>query len=248
MTELNNAPSPEPLRRFGASARALQQRRWILLALKGLILACVLILALKFQPPSLLFNLFKWVLVAGLTWGLWQARGEAVLRPLQERELTLHANALELRRGSFRRFVVFESLRHIRAVQSPRGERFLSLRLDTEDDSLLLRDMDGLPEAFAAIAGAKPDRTMIEIDEQRVDWGEPLPWALAAGATALLLGLILVSALSLPALKSVSGRLMVLNGLGLGLWRPLGRDQHWHVMSSEIVTLLILLGLGYALV
>lgn len=237
---------PQP-RRFGASAHALQQRRWLLLALKALILACVLILAAKFQPPSLAFNLFKWVLVVGLVWGLWQARGQAVLQPLLERELTLHAHALELRRGDFKRFVVFESLRHIHAVQSPGGERFLSLRLDTDDDSLLLRDLDGLPEAFAAIAGAKPDRTLIEIDEKGVDWGEPLPWAVAVGTGVFLLGWALTGLMGQGALYSASGRLMLLNGLGLGLWRPLGRGQDWRVMGSEIVSLLIFLGLGYFL-
>lgn len=243
MTELTG-PAP---RHFGPSARALRQRTWILLGLKGVILTCLLLLAWRFQPPSLAFNLVKWSLVAALGWGLWQAQGSGVLVPLQDRSLTLHANALELRRGDFKRFVVFESLRHVRVVQSPGGERLLSLRLDTDDDSLLLRDFEGLPEVFAAVAGAKPERTLIEIDEQRVDWGEPLPWALSALALALLLAWVVSGMLGPEGLRAASGRLMLANGLALGLWRPLARGQHWSAVSGELGSLLLMALLGYYL-
>jgi hypothetical protein len=179
-------------RRFGPSARALGQRRALLTAVKLALGALAGLLAWRFWPASLGAALGLALGLLALAWGLWRWRGLAVLAPLAERELRLHAHALELRRGDFKRFVVFESLRHIRVVQAPRGERLLSLRLDTDDDSLLLRDLDGLPEAFAAIAGAKPDKTLIEIDEQRVDWGEPLPWALALTAGILILGALFV--------------------------------------------------------
>lgn len=243
MTELT---SPAP-RHFGPSARALQQRSWIVLGLKGLILACLLLLAWRFQPPSLAFNALKWALVAGLAWGLWRAEGALVLKPLQDRSLSLHANALELRRGDFKRFVVFESLRHVRVVQSPGGERLLSLRLDTDDDSLLLRDFEGLPEVFAAVAGAKPERTLIEIDEQRVDLGEPLPWALGALALALLLAWVLSGMLEPDGLRAASGRLMLANGAALSAWRPLARGQHWGAVSGELGSGLVLALLGYYL-
>ncbi len=249
LTMSEAAPSlaaPEP-RRFGASARAFQQRRLLLRALKLLLLSCLLILAWRFQPPSLAFNAVKWALVGGLAWGLWRAQGVALLQRLAERELSLHANALELKRGDFKRFVVFESLRHIRVVQAPRGERLISIRLDTDEDSLLLRDLEGLPEAFAAIAGAKPDKALIEIEEHKVDWGEPLPWALAIGGALLLLGWLIAGALDTPALFSASGKLMLLNGLALGLWRPLGRGQAWPVVSGEAGSLLVLALLGYYL-
>jgi hypothetical protein len=167
---------------------------------------------------------------------------------LLERELIIHANALELRRGSFRRFLVFESLRHIRVVQNPGGERLLSIRLDTEDDSLLLRGMDGLPQAFAAIAGAKPDRTLIEIDEQRVDWGEPLPWALIAAGVALLIGYIFLGVWDPSQVIHASGRLLLGNAVGLAIWHPLSRGQAWPVKSSEFGCLLAFAGIGYLLV
>src|SRR5262245_23313992 len=84
-----------------------------------------------------------WVLVASallgsaLAWGLGGLAAALLLAlpvrwllsPLAERELQLQPQAVELRRGAFRRFVVFSSLRHVQVVQGP-GERLLSLRLD----------------------------------------------------------------------------------------------------------------------
>lgn len=175
-------PSP---RSFGPSARALGQRRALLWALRALAVLAALLLS-RGLPSGLPARLGLAAAVALCFWG---TRPAALLRPLQERELGLHANALELRRGAFKRFVVFEALRHIHVVQSKGGERLLSLRLDTEDDSLLIRDMDGLPEAFAAMAGAKSERTLIEIEERRVDWGEPLAWTLGVAAIGAAAGL-----------------------------------------------------------
>lgn len=238
------APAPQ---RFGASQRSLAQRRALLWALKGVLFLILLILALKFQPEPLWAIALKWAFFAGVSAGLWYARGRFILDPLLERELSLHAHALELRRGTFRRFIVFENLRHIHVVQSPGGERLLSVRVDTDDDSVTLHGFDGLPEAFAAIAGAKPDKTLIEIDEQRIDWAEPLPWALIAVGAMLLLGLLLVGAWEMPQLLHASGKLLLANALGFGLWRPLGRGQHWSVQGSELGCLLACAGIGYLL-
>jgi hypothetical protein len=238
--------APEPLR-FGSSQRALSQRRGLVWLFKGLLLSIFLILALKFQPPELWAVALKWLAFGAIVWGLWQARGRLFMDALLERELIIHANALEMRRGSFRRFLVFESLRHIKVVQSPGGERLLSIRLDTEDDSLLLRGMDGLPEAFAAIAGAKPDRTLIEIDEQRIDWGEPLPWALAAGAAVLLLGWLLLGLWGTADVVHASGKLLLGNGILLAVWHPLSRGQTWAVRAGELGCLLSFAYLGYVL-
>lgn len=238
--------APEP-QRFGASQRALGQRRALLWALKGVLFGILLILALKFQPEALWAIALKWALFAGMSAGLYYARGRFILDPLLERELTLHAHALELRRGSFRRFVVFENLRHIHVVQSAGGERLLSVRVDTDDDSVLLHGFDGLPEAFAAIVGAKPDRTLIEIDQQRIDWAEPLPWALAGAALALFLGWILLSSWETPQVVRASGRLLLGNALAYGIWRPFSRGQHWSVRAGEIACLLALAGIGYLL-
>jgi hypothetical protein len=110
-----------------------------------------------------------------------------------------------------------------------------------------LHGFDGLPEAFAAIAGAKPDRTLIEIDEQRIDWGEPLPWALAGAALALLLGWILLAAWETPQVVKASGKLLLGNALAYGIWRPFSRGQHWSVRGSEIAGVLALAGIGYLL-
>ena len=177
---------PAPPRQFGPSRRALAQRR-------GLLGACLLIPLelgiLGIHPALLGLRLGLRLGLAALAWGLWRAGDATLLGPLRQRQLLLHDQALELRRGAFTRFVVYEALRHVKVVQGP-GERLLSLTLDLDDDSVVLRDLEGLPEAFAAVAGAKPDGAVIEIDERRIDWGEPLPWALLALAVAVGLGLL----------------------------------------------------------
>ena len=86
--------------------------------------------------------------------------------------------------------LIYEGLRHVKLVQGPE-ERLLSLRLDLDDDSVLLRDLEGLPEAFAAVAGSKPDSAIIEIEQRRFDWGEPAPWIVLTFGLVLLLGLLL---------------------------------------------------------
>jgi hypothetical protein len=186
---MTNASDPQS-KRFGPSARAVAQRRGILIALQALFILAGFLLA-RDLPPSLGARAAV-VAMVGLL--LFSSRPAVMLKPLQERELSLHAAALELRRGAFKRFLVFEALRHIRVVQVPGGSRLLSLRLDTDDDSLLIRDMDGLPEVFAAVAGGKPDNAIIEIEEKKVDWGEPLPWALAVAGIGAVAGAVIALA------------------------------------------------------
>ena len=222
-----------PGRRFGPSARALKQRRVLVRGLKVMAVVSLLVLALAFQPPMLWLNLLKWALLAGLVWGLAHARGELLLQPLLDREVLLHAHALEVRRGVFKRFVVFESLRHIQIEQLP-NERIIRLRLDTDDDSLALRDLEGLEQVFAAVVKAKPDKTMIEVQQRGFDWGEPLPWAVVVLVAGLLITLLASSGWGHEAFLQADGRLLLLNGAVLGAWRPFARGQHWRVVGSEL--------------
>lgn len=180
---------PPGPRRFGPSARALGQRRALLGALKALAFGGACLVAIAWPAELLPLELAKWLLVAVLGWGLWTARGTWLLRPLLERELLLQEVALELKRGAFKRLVVFEGLRHIQVIQGP-GPRVISLRLDLDDDSVALRDLEGLDEVLGALAAAKDPRTMIEVEERRLDWGEPLPWAGVAAATGAWVWLI----------------------------------------------------------
>lgn len=186
MTETPASFEPPQPRRFGPSRRALAQRRALLGALKALSAAVLALAAGSLATPILPLALAKWGLWLLACWLLWLARGRWLLGPLQERELLLQELGLELRRGSFKRLLVFEGIRHVQLVQGPR-ERIISLRLDTDDDSVTLRDLDGLEQAFAAVAAAKGPKTMIEVEERRTDWGEPLPWALLGVGACLLL-------------------------------------------------------------
>jgi hypothetical protein len=64
----------------------------------------------------------------------------------------------------------------------------IALALITADDTVLLRDLEGLGEVFAMLSQVKPQGVLIEVEEKRVDWGEPLPWmlGLAVGALGVL--------------------------------------------------------------
>ena len=179
-------------RRFGPGARALAQRHALLWTLKVLAFSSLALLAWSLPTPILPMALAKWGFLALAGFLLWHARGRWLLQPLMERELVLGELALEVRRGSFKRLVVFESLRHIQLVQGPH-ERVLSLRLDLDDDSVALRDLDGLEQVFSALAAAKDPKTLIEVEERRLDWAEPLPWAVTVlVAAALSAGLALL--------------------------------------------------------
>ncbi len=175
--------------RFVASHRALAQRRALALLLAAL---AGLAAALLLQGGR--SGLSRWVPAAALLGaGALAALVLGLRDPLKAREVLLGEHALELRRGSFRRLVVFESIRHLRTEQSPDG-RLWSLRLDLEDDSVTLRDLEGLSRLFAETAQRRPAGSLIEVHEAPVDWGEPLPWILlilGLGTLAALLGWIL---------------------------------------------------------
>jgi hypothetical protein len=183
----SKTPVPPP-RNFGPSQRALGQRRLALGLLRGAGLGLLLVLGLVCQGEEPGPNLALWAGLAVAAVALWLWQGRQLLAPLTERRLLLHDQALELQRGAFKRFVVYEGLRHVKLVQGP-DERLLSLRLDLDDDSVLLRDLEGLPEAFAAVAGSKPDSAIIEIEQRRFDWGEPAPWIVLTFGLVLLFGL-----------------------------------------------------------
>jgi hypothetical protein len=233
-------PVAEPLvprepRRFGASERALQQRRLLILGVKGLALACLGVLLLIFQPPVWWAELLKWTVAAALGWGLWRMKGAALLDPLHQRHLLLHEHAIELNRAGFRRFVVFESLQHVQLIQG-RDERLVALVLHTADDSVVLRDTDGLGEIFAAVSIAKPPTVFIEVVHKPVDWGEPLPWALTLGAVVLILCFLFwIAPWSKQAYAKGNGRLLVLNGAVLAFWRPSSRKALWYQQIPEVL-------------
>jgi hypothetical protein len=221
-------------RRFGPSPRALAQRQALLWAVKGLALGALVLLALIFSPPFWWAALLKWAIVLGLGWGVWQMPGTALLGPIQRRFLLLHEQALEVNRDGFRRFVVFEGIQHIQAIQG-RDERLIALRLLTADDTVVLRDIEGLGEVFAALSAHKSKGVLIEVEHRPIDWGEPLAWAVALGAGALLLCLLLWLAPWQKASYVIGdGRLMLLNGGGLALWRPASRGALWHKQAPEV--------------
>jgi len=229
MATMETTPSPvtaEP-QRFGPSFRALQQRQWLLQGVKALALACLGAVLLIFQPPAWWAELLKWAVALGLGWTVWRLPGEALLAPIRQRSLVLHEQALELNRGGFRRFIVFENLKHVRLLQG-RGERLIAIELHTADDSVLLRDLDGLGEVFAALSARKPASVLIEVESAPVDWGEPLPWALALASAALVLALaVWFSGLQKPEYAALVGRGLLVDGGLLALWRPAAKGLPW---------------------
>jgi len=186
-------PPSGPLR-LGPAPRALRQRLALLWVLAGLFLAGFL-MALRTQAALPGWPWFQGVLAFGFCSGLWGIRKAARAPSLAGREVFLSGHALEVRRGAFRRLVVFESIRHLCLLRTYSG-RLVSLRLDLEDDSVTLRDVDGLARIFETAAQGRPPGDRIELQECRVDWVEPLPWMVMALLAALAAGLAV--ALDLP--------------------------------------------------
>jgi hypothetical protein len=171
---------------FGPSARALKQRRWLLLAFRLLVLAvlCLAIRQLKLASGT------QALLMLGALALAWLPPGGRILAPLESRRVLLHSQALELQRGQFRRFIVFENIRHVHAVRGPR-ERMIALYLHTGDDTVAIRDVEGLAQIFTAISAAKPANVLIEMEDRRLDWGEPLAWMVIV-AFGTIIGTILI--------------------------------------------------------
>jgi hypothetical protein len=95
------APAPAELARFGPSHRALSQRRILAAGLVVLMLAGIF-LALNMAA---LWGWGSWLLVAVFGFGLLLIARSAGSNPLAGREVLLHPQALELRRGAFRKAV-----------------------------------------------------------------------------------------------------------------------------------------------
>jgi hypothetical protein len=172
--------------RFGPSARARGQRRLLALVLGSLLVASLGLLLEIGNPLNWAWVPWFWLFMGLL--GLWRIAAAAA-RPLRGREVRLGPLGLELRRDDFERLVVFEGLRHLHLVQGP-GGRCLSLRLDLDDGSVTLRDIEGLERVFEAAAQGRPTGALIEVEERRVDWEEPLPWILLVLGLGVLLGLV----------------------------------------------------------
>jgi hypothetical protein len=179
--------------RFGPSRRARIQRRLLAWVLTLLVLCSLYLLlgalASYGWPWSWPWVKGLWILLAAAA--LFRIHGTAAAS-LAGREVQLGPLGLELRRDGFKRLVVFDSLRHLRLTQAPAG-RLHSLRLDLDDGSVTVRDVEGLERIFAAAAQGRPEGVLIEVEERRVDWEEPLPWILLILALALLSGLAFTS-------------------------------------------------------
>ena len=165
--------------RFGPSRRAQAQRlglAWTLAAFTAL--------GLAYGWRPWVHGVWADAAAAGVgaVTGLGLAR--RLRAQLEARFVELHPQALELHRGDFRRLAVLESLRHLSVTQTPRG-RLLRLRLDFPDGRVTLRDTEGLERIFAWVAQRRPADVLIEVEERRVDWGEPLPWIVLALAAVL---------------------------------------------------------------
>ncbi len=183
------AAPPAGPRRFWPSKRALGQRLALLWAVKLLTLATLLVLGLSLATPDPMLESVQWGLIAALAGGSLWFKGGAYFDPAKQRQVFLHEQALEINRGGYRRFVVFESLKHIKAYQGS-DDRMQALELHTADDTVWLRDLEGLGEIFVALSAGKPAGVLVEVEERRVDWGEPLPWGLGLGfAVVALIGL-----------------------------------------------------------
>ena len=234
MTEF--APSPQRLRAFKALLGTLR-----ILGLLVLLLTARR-LSLSWGPLQAL--VLALLLAAGAAW--LGAGGQALLQAASSRRVLIHEQALELRSRGFSRFVVFESLRHLSMAQGPQ-EQVLSLTLHTEDDSLRLAGFEGMGRLFSELAARKPTACLLEVEERKLDLGDPLPAAALAGLAAALAGWGLSSALGSVAEGRVVGGLLLANGLGLAWWRPVSRGGAWWAGAGEVALALLMAGFGAAM-
>jgi hypothetical protein len=174
---------------YKTSSEALLERRRLLGLLKLFSAMALTLLAAAYDP----FDPGAWALLAVALLGLWFLKFPGWLGAYAARELRLQTHALEEHRQGFTRLILFEQLEQLR-VRQGKNEKIFALELHTPQGACVIRGYENMESLFAYLSQHKPESVLIEIEEARVDWQSPMPWALGVlclGAAALLLFVVL---------------------------------------------------------
>jgi hypothetical protein len=77
--------------------------------------------------------------------------------------LRIQAQAIEISRGKFTRFVLYEDIRLLR-VQRKKDDSITAVILVTQEGPLLIRGFEQMELIFGHISARKPDKALIQIE------------------------------------------------------------------------------------
>jgi hypothetical protein len=103
------------------------------------------------------------LLALGLLVFAWRYQNKEWLKQLSERVLRIQAQAIEISRGKFTRFVLYEDIRLVR-VQRKKDDSITAIILVTQEGPLLIRGFEQMELIFGHISARKPERALIQIE------------------------------------------------------------------------------------
>ena len=144
----------------------------------------------------------------------------------------------------FTRFIMFEELMQMRVVQD-HDERVLSVELRTDKGAVLLTGYEGMERLFTSLVQRKPKNVVVELEESRVDWSNPLNVFYAMLPLALL---VLLPPLFMEVSEQLywfcASALFSVTGLLFLAARPFSRGRSVAALRREMAVGLVFLGLG----
>ena len=226
------------------SERAIRQREQLLLLIRWLAFAALLAMVWQLNVQSLSGLVLKWATFFICATFLYEFEGRELLEDFSRREVNVTPAAIELRQNLFTRFITFEELQQMRAIQDG-DERILAIELRTDKGAVVLSGYEGMERMFTSLTQRKPRNVVVELEESRMNWNNPL-------AGFLMLSPLVVLALLPSVFVEVSVRswwiavavLSTLAGLLFLAVRPFSRGRSVASLRREITVGLVFLLLG----
>ena len=148
---------------FKTSSEEVQKLRRVVTALR----AAAVTAALLCLPAALPYGPAGWAVGGTLALVLlvlaWRSRPDEWLEPLSKRLLRVQAQAIEISKGKFTRFILFDDILQLR-VQRRKDDSITAIILVTQEGPLVIRGFEEMEIIFGHISTRKPDEALIQIE------------------------------------------------------------------------------------
>jgi hypothetical protein len=93
----------------------------------------------------------------------WRFKADAWLQQLSKRVLRVQAQALEISKGKFTRFILFDDVLLLR-VQRRKDDSITAIILVTQEGPLVIRGFEEMEIIFGHVSTRKPEEALIQIE------------------------------------------------------------------------------------